>query len=157
MIPAFESLCGDLEALIEVWEARLSALPEGTITGKRNRQDRSIKQIVGHMVDSATNNTHRIIHMHYQKSPVSYPDYANLGNNDRWIAIQNYQDESWDSLVILWAAVNRHFVHLVRQVKEEKLGQFWVTALGEEVTLKDMIGDYPRHLNLHLGEIEALL
>ena len=150
-------ICEDLSKLISDWEVKLAALPEGTITKRYNSQERSIRQIIGHMVDSATNNTHRLIHMHYQKSPINYPDYANLGNNDRWIAIQNYQEEDWDELVRLWAAVNRHMVHLIRQVDESLLNQYWISALKERVTMKEMISDYPRHFKLHLNEISALI
>lgn len=157
MTDSFKNLCNELDTLITLWEEKLIRLPEEVRAEKRNSQQRNIRQIVGHMVDSATNNTHRIIHMHYQSSPISYPDYANLGNNDRWIAIQNYQEEDWDLLVKLWASVNRHFVHLIRQVNMDKLGQQWVSALGEEVSLEEMITDYPRHFKLHLDEITELL
>jgi len=150
-------ICEDLSKLIRDWEEKLEALPEKTISLRFNSQDRSIRQIIGHMVDSATNNTHRIIHMHYQKSPINYPDYANLGNNDRWISIQNYQEEDWGELVRLWAAVNRHMVHLIRQVDESRINQYWVSALKERVSLKEMIDDFPRHFKLHLNEISALI
>ena len=109
------------------------------------------------MVDSATNNTHRLIHMHYQESPVSFPDYASLGNNDQWIAIQNYQEEDWDELIRLWAAVNRHMVHLIGQVDATKLNQAWISALKERITLREMIQDFPRHFRLHINEISALI
>ena len=157
MIVEFQQISEDLSTLISAWEAKLAALPEGTITNRKNSQNRSIGQIVGHMVDSATNNTHRLVHMHYQKSPVNYPDYANLGNNDRWIAIQNFQEEDWGELVRLWAAVNRHMVHLIRHVDESRLNQQWISALKERVTLREMIADYPRHFKLHLNEISALI
>jgi hypothetical protein len=157
MTYSFKKLNNELDTLITLWEEKLIRLPEEVRAEKRNRQHRNIRQIVGHMVDSATNNTHRIIHMHYQSSPISYPDYANLGNNDRWIAIQNYQEEDWDLLVKLWASVNRHIVHLIEQVNMDKLGQLWVSALGEEVSLEEMIRDYPRHFKLHLDEITELL
>jgi hypothetical protein len=157
MTASFSQLCDELEKLISHWQVKLSGLPEEVRGGKKNSQNRNIRQIVGHMVDSATNNTHRIVHMHYQNSPISYPDYANLGNNARWIDIQNYQEEDWELLVDLWAAVNRHIAHLIRQVDETKLEQVWISALGEEVTLGDMISDYPRHFKLHLDEITDLI
>jgi len=153
----FQLICDELGTLISEWEEKLAALPERTITSRKNSQGRSIRQIIGHMVDSATNNTHRVIHMHYRQSPVDYPDYANLGNNDRWIAIQNYQEEDWKGLVQLWASVNRHMVHLIRQVDESKLNQIWISALKERVTLGEMITDFPRHFKLHLNEISALI
>ncbi len=157
MIAEFRQICDELSTLISAWEVKLAALPEQTITKRKNSQNRSIRQIAGHMVDSANNNTHRVIHMHYQKSPVGYPDYANLGNNDRWIAIQNYQEEDWKELVQLWASANRHMVHLIRQVDESKLNQIWISALKERVTLREMISDYPRHFKLHLNEISAII
>jgi hypothetical protein len=157
MIARFQSVCDELDRLIEQWGPALLSLPEGIHNGRRNDQDRTIKQIVGHMVDSASNNTHRIIHLQYRTSPVDYPDYANLGNNDRWIAIQNYREEPWDLLVQLWISVNRHFVHVVRQVDPEKIGQVWISALGDAVTLEAMIVDFPRHFKLHLSEIEELI
>ncbi len=157
MIAKFEPLCEELNSLIDQWSSRLSALPATVLSGRVNSQQRTIKMIMGHMVDSATNNTHRIIHMHYQESPVNYPDYANLGNNDRWIAIQNYQEEDWNLLIGLWASVHRHIVHLIQQVDENKLKQVWSSATGEEVTLEEMIDDFPRHFKLHIREIEILL
>lgn len=157
MIWEFEWICEELENLTGEWEPILSALPEGTISLRKNSQGRSIRQILGHMVDSATNNTHRVIHMHYQGSPVNYPDYANLGNNDRWIAIQNYQEEDWNRLIRLWVAVNQHFIHVIRQIEESKLEQQWTSALNETVNLREMVNDYPRHFKLHLNEISELI
>lgn len=154
---AFQQISRELSGLIERWEVKLALQPPETVGWRRNSQGRTIRQIVGHMVDSATNNTHRIIHMHYQKSPISYPDYANLGCNDRWIAIQNYQEEDWEELVKLWASVNRHVAHLIGQVDEAKLDEYWISALKEKVTLREMIEDYPRHFKLHINEISALI
>jgi len=143
--------------LIEEWEPRLLALSEEVITWRRNSQNRTIKQIVGHMIDSASNNTHRIVHLQYQPSPLIYPDYANLGNNDQWIAIQNYQAEKWYDLVQLWKYSNIHIVHVIDNVNPDKLNNEWISALNTKVSLKAMILDYLRHFELHLGEIDELI
>ena len=143
--------------LIEIWEPRLSVLDENDITGRHNRQNRNIKQIVGHMVDSASNNTHRIVHLQYQPSPFAFPCYASFGNNDRWITIQNYQSENWTNLVQLWKYVNLHIVHIINHVNADKLDNQWIAANGENVSLKDMIIDYLRHFKLYLEEIEELI
>lgn len=147
----------ELLSLIEEWEPRLLALSVTVITTKRNSQNRTIKQIVGHMVDSASNNTHRIVHLQYQPNPLIYPDYANLGNNDRWIAIQNYQTEKWNDLVQLWKYSNIHIVHVINNVNTDKLENEWITALNKNVSLKAMIIDYLRHFKLHLSEIDELI
>ena len=157
MNDSFQQIGAEITELVQRWEIKLALQPTETVGRRRNKQGRTIRQIVGHMVDSATNNTHRIIHMHYQESPISYPDYANLGNNDRWIAIQNYQEEDWEELVKLWAAVNRHMVHLIGQIDESRLDHYWISALKEKITLREMITDYPRHFKLHINEISALI
>ncbi len=147
----------ELERYLADWEPRLSQLPEAVITGRRNSQNRTIKQIVGHMADSASNNTHRIIHLQYQASPLVFPDYANLGSNDRWIAIQNYQGENWRDLIQLWKYSNLHIIHVISNMDMEKSANVWIDALGNAVTLKAMVIDYLRHFKLHLSEIEELM
>jgi len=147
----------ELLRLVDEWAPKLRALPEDIVANKQNSQHRTIKQIVGHMVDSTSNNTHRIIHLQYQASPLIYPDYANLGNNDRWIAIQNYQAENWDNLVQLWKYSNIHIVHVINNVNAEKLENEWISALNTKVSLKAMILDYLRHFKLHLDEINELI
>lgn len=153
----FEPICKELLSLIEEWEPRLMSLGEDIIARRRNSQNRTIKHIVGHLVDSASNNTHRIIHLQYQESPLIFPDYANLGNNDRWIALQNYQNENWGSLVQLWKYSNMHIVHVIRNVQPASLANEWLSALSQKISLKAMIVDYPRHFKLHLQEIHDLI
>lgn len=153
----FEANNQELLRLAKEWEPRLISLSTDVITNRRNGQNRTIKQILGHMIDSASNNTHRIIHMQYQESPLIYPDYANLGNNDRWIAIQNYQSEDWNDLIQLWKYATIHLVHVIRNVNIAKLDNEWTSALGENVPLKAMIIDYLRHFKLHLDEINELI
>lgn len=154
---SFEENNRQIISLVLAWEPKLLALPESIMAERRNSQNRTIKQIVGHMVDSASNNTHRIIHLQYQPNPLIFPDYANLGNNDRWIALQNYQEENWQDLVGLWKYSNLHITHVIRQVNPGKLDNVWITALNKEVSLKNMIVDYLRHFKLHLSEIEDLI
>ena len=153
----FDTISQELLSMIDDWYTKLSALPDDVITERRNSQNRTIKQIVGHMVDSASNNTHRIIHLQYQQSPLIFPDYANLGNNDRWIAIQNYQEEEWNSLVQLWKYINLHFCHVAQNINTEKLENEWLSALSEKITLKAMVVDFPRHFRLHIDEINELI
>jgi len=147
----------ELLHLVDVWEPKLLALSEDVIANRRNSQNRTIKEIVGHMIDSASNNTHRIIHLQYQPSPLIFPDYANLGNNDRWIAIQNYQAEKWDDLIQLWKYSNIHIVHVIKNVNEGKLDNEWITALNTKVSQKTMIINYLKHIKLHLSEIDELI
>lgn len=143
--------------LISEWEPKLLSLPTDVITKRRNNQNRTIKQILGHLVDSASNNNHRIVHLQYNDDPLIFPNYATNGNNDRWITIQNYQDDNWDDLVQLWKYYNRHIVHVINNIDKNKLENRWVSAPNTTITLKEMVIGYLDHLKLHLNEIQELI
>lgn len=150
------SIARQILSLIEDWEPRLISLPKETISQRRNSQDRTIKQILGHMVDSISNNTHRIVHLQYQPSPLIFPNYATFGNNDRWIAIQDYQNEDWIALIQLWKYSLFHFCHVIKNVNDDKLNSEWIAGPDQKITLKTMIIDFPKHIDLHLNEIDDL-
>lgn len=153
----FETSCQIILHLLEEWESRLLALSEEIITDRKNSQNRSIRQILGHLVDSASNNTHRIIHLQYREDPCSFPNYATHGNNDRWIAIQDYQHEDWPTLVYLWKYTNLHLVHVIRNVNVAKLQNQWQSSESELISLRQNIEGYLPHFELHLKEIEVLI
>jgi len=147
----------EILSLIKDWEPKLTSLPIKTITKLRNNQDRSIKQILGHLIDSTSNNTHRVVHLQYQPSPFSFPNYATFGNNDRWIAIQNYQNEDWLLMIQLWKYSLLHFCHVIKNINDDRLENEWIAGPEKNITLRMMITDFPRHLKLHLNEIDELI
>ena len=149
--------CQNILQLLDIWESRLLALSEEVISNRKNIQNRSIRQILGHLFDSASNNTHRIVHLQYRENPMTFPNYATMGNNDRWIAIQDYQHENWYNLVQLWKYANLHFVHIVRNVDQMKLENQWTSGEDKFISLRENIEGYLPHLELHLGEIGELI
>jgi hypothetical protein len=153
----FTEIANEIINLANSWEKKLIALPEKTISEKRNIQNRSIKQIVGHLVDSASNNTHRVVHLQTHESPLDFPNYATFGNNDKWIAIQNYQEENWENLVFLFKYSMTHFAHVIQQVNPKKLNNIWLAGKDEKVTLNEMIMGFLPHFRLHIMEIEELI
>ena len=151
------SVTNEILTLIEEWVPLLTSFPADIITLRRNSQNRTIKQILGHTVDSTSNNIHRIIHLQYQQSPLIFPNYATFGNNDRWIAIQDYQNEDWSNLIQLWKYSLLHLAHIIGNVDETRLRNEWIADPGETATLEEMINDFTRHLKLHLSEINELI
>jgi hypothetical protein len=157
MIDEFEPTIHGIQSLVNEWETKLLELPTHVLTERRNGQNRTIKQLLGHLIDSASNNTHRIIHLQYQESPLWFPNYASNGNNDKWIAIQNYQDEDWETVVKLWRYANIHLVHVIKNVDTSKLDNQWCSSPDELISLREAIKDYLRHFQLHLNEIDELI
>lgn len=154
----FSFITEDLSQGINTWEPLLLGLSKEVIHERKNSQGRSIKQILGHMIDSVSNNTHRIIHLQYGSNPLVFPNYATQGNNDRWINIQNYQDEDWNALVNLWKYSHLHLIHVIKNVNPEKLNHEWISGSDHgNVSLREMIIDFLRHFNLHLNEMKDLI
>jgi hypothetical protein len=153
----YESTIQEIISLIESWEPKLSALSEEIITERRNSQNRTIKQILGHLIDSNSNNIHRVVHLQYQSSPLIFPNYATFGNNDRWIAIQDYQNEDWNVLIQLWKYSLLHFCHVIKNIDDSKLENEWIAGPERNITLNAMVEDFPKHLKLHLCEINDLI
>ncbi len=154
----FNATCEGISEGLKTWEPTLQTIKNEILETRKNNQNRSIKQILGHMVDSVSNNTHRIIHLQYQESPFIFPNYATNGNNDRWIAIQNYQEENWSDLIQLWKYTHIHFVHVIKNINENKLEQQWDSQSEDGlVSLQNMVIDFLRHFHLHLQEIKELI
>lgn len=152
-----ENLTREINSLIESWEPKLFALENNILSSRRNSQNRTIKQILGHLIDSISNNTHRVVHLQYQKSPFEFPNYATFGNNDRWIAIQDYQNEDWPVMIQLWKFSLLHFCHIIKNVNDSMLDNEWIAGQNRTITLRTMIEDFPKHLKLHLSEINDLI
>ena len=158
MINEFEPVTRELMILLKQWEPGLLEVSDTVLSQRGNSQHRTIKLILGHIMDSATNNTHRIVHLQYQKSPLTYPNYATEGNIDRWIAIQNYQEENWTDMIQLWKHLHLHLVHVIMNINPAKLDNKWNSEPDHgNVTLRDMVVHFLRHFKLHLGEIEELM
>lgn len=154
MAEMFLELREKINNLVEGWSIKLVDLPLEVISDRRNSQGRTIRQILGHLVDSAVNNHHRIVRLQYSEN-LEFPDYRQ--DNDRWIAIQNYQEEEWDRLVSFWKSYNQHMIHIMKNVNEACLDHTWHDFEGNGETLGTIIEGYLWHLDLHLKEIQELI
>lgn len=150
----FSDIADRIEKLIFSWEVRLLQLSMETRTERFNQQNRSIKQIIGHMIDSACNNHQRIVRLQYNET-LEFPDYR--PQNDTWIKVQHYQTEDWSLMINLWKYYNLHLCHLFLNVDENCLANSWTDADGVQVSLREMMEGYLVHFELHLYEIEDLI
>jgi len=150
----FNHITLEIQKVIETNECLLTNLPNDLISLKRNKQNRTIKEILGHLVDSASNNHQRMVRLQYNQN-LSFPDYRQ--DNDLWISLQDYQNTDWNNLVQLWKFYNLHIIQVIKSVDLTKLDNYWYDFENTKVTLKDMIDGYLGHLNLHIDEIHELI
>ncbi len=150
----FSNITTGIKKVIETWEPELINLTIDTITQKRNNQNRTIKQILGHLIDSASNNHQRMIRLQYNPILI-FPDYRQ--DNDLWIALQDFQNEDWNNMIQLWKYFNLHMIQVINSVDQSKLDNYWHDFEGTKVTLQEMIEGYLWHIDLHLNEIQELI
>ena len=106
----------------------LLSLSDEQVSIKRNKQNRTVKMLVGHLIDSASNNHQRIVRLQYaprcghsmpntEMGMLVFPDYTQ--DNDLWIQLQDYQHEDWQQLVMLLKLYNQHICHhlVIRKIR----------------------------------------
>ena len=162
----YQEVIDDINEVMKREIPLLLSLSEEQVNVRRNSQNRAVKMLVGHLIDSASNNHQRMVRLQYaprcghsmpntEMGMLVFPDYTQ--DNDLWIQLQDYQHEDWQQLVTLLNLYNRHICHVIRSVDETKLNNFWIDYEGCRVTLDAMIRGYVNHLNLHFGQIHELL
>ena len=119
----------------------------------------SPKQIVGHLIDSASNNHQRFVRAQLKEDLV-FQGYA----QDDWVRVQAYREEPWPHLVNLWKFYNLHLAHVCRAApeserlrarREHNLHEIgWAPVSRDEpATLEHLMRDYVGHLQNHLRQI----
>jgi hypothetical protein len=142
----------ELEALTVRWRTVLLGWPSDRVSAKESEDRWSVREIVGHLVDSAGNNLQRFVRLQVVKE-LTFPDYTQ--DNEAWVEIQGYRDEDWESLVGLWAGLNRHIVHVLRRIRPNALNHVWREGAESPATLKELIPAYVTHQKMHLEQAEA--
>jgi hypothetical protein len=123
----------------------------------------SIKEIVGHLIDSASNNHPRFVRAQWT-SDLVLSGY----DQDAWVAAQRYQDAAWPDLVLPWREFNRHLARTVAAIPTDlrelerhphNLDRmaFRPVPADQPVTLDYLMRDYIEHLEHHLRQIGDLL
>ena len=123
-------------------------LISGTAGRKTGPAAWSIKEILGHLLDSAANNHQRFIRA--QNAPtLVFPGYE----QETWVRSQDYQNRPWTELIDFWLLFNRHLAHTIAQIPSGALNTTCQIGAGKPVTLSFLIDDYLEHLRHHLDQI----
>ena len=146
----WDRLASDIENAVSDSCQQLRSLSEETIEARPNPGNWSVKEIVGHLVDSASNNHQRFVRLQVADG-LTFPDYSQ--DNDAWVYIQNYQEAHWDNLLALWRYFNLHLASIIRTVNERCIDHVWIVDNDASITLGELMVDYLRHLKDHLQQI----
>jgi hypothetical protein len=146
-----EGLAALLEGVVAAEVAHLRAVPDGPATARPNRPSGkgwSMREELGHLIDSAANNRQRFVRGALQDS-YEGPDYA----ENAWVDLHGYRDRPWPELVAEWHAHNTILVALVRRIPAAKLETRCSIGDSAPVTLGFLVEDYVLHMRHHLDQV----
>jgi hypothetical protein len=145
-----KELSDKLVRVVRSAEAILFQVPEAESNKPVLSGGWSRKQVLGHLIDSASNNQQRFVRAALQTS-LDFPGY----DQDGCVRVQAVEEADWTLLVSLWAGYNRYLAHVIAHLPGSKLETLCRIGSDEPVTLRFLAEDYLRHLLHHLGQIGA--
>lgn len=124
----------------------LTAIDEELFSTKTSPGKWSKKEIMGHLIDSATNNHQRFVRTQFENKP------AIVYDQNKWNAFNFYQQISGQQIISFWTIYNRQLIELIRHIPKANLQL--ECRVGEKLlTLDFLITDYVEHLEHHLKQV----
>ena len=103
----------------------------------------TLKEMVAHLVDSASNNHQRFVRL--QLEPVLvFPKY----DAEQWRSVTGIGPFGYADILTLWKSYNLFLLHLIEGVNPAALRHVWRREDGD-ITLEALIVDYFEHMELH--------
>jgi len=112
----------------------------------------SVKEILGHLVDSVSNNYQRLVR-YIPKGNLNFPAYDQEQNVKR----ANYQAFDFDQLLALWYNYNKLLLQMLGGIPEGDMDS--TTSVGDKppVTLRQSIPDYFAHMENHERQAQRVI
>lgn len=143
-----QTTSAELKDFLGETRPRLLAISDARASEKPVAEKWSLKEILGHLIDSAVNNHQRIVRMQEQS------DIGKFGySQQHWVSSQHYQQRSWADLVDLWHQFNQHLAHVIAHIAPASLAHTCDMGYAAPATLKFVAEDYVRHVRHHIEQI----
>lgn len=126
----------------------LTQIPEDAFSWKPSPQKWSKKEIIGHLIDSAANNHHRMVRMQFEES-FRITTY----DQDNWNAFSYYNQIDSQQIITFWTVYNKQLLALMNRIPVELMRNEGYADEPERVTLAFLIEDYVQHMEHHLHQV----
>lgn len=156
---SLDQFLGDFRSTVLNATERLRAISPEQSARKSAPDVWSIKEILGHLIDSAANNHQRFVRAQFTDDLV-FPGYE----QEKWVNAQKYIDESWSEMIQLWSSYNLHLLHVISAIPDATLMRARIRHNLDEIalhpvdkqdptTLDYFVRDYLVHMKHHLDQI----
>ena len=125
----------------------LKEIDEQTFSFKSSSDKWSKKEIIGHLIDSATNNHQRFVRGQFEDCPTIFYD------QNKWNEYSFYQQVNGQQIIDFWTTYNKQLLEIIKHISSKDLQRTCKTNTSNEYTLNFLINDYVEHLEHHLKQI----
>jgi len=129
-----------------VWDKYID-IDEKTASYKLNTESWSLKEIIGHLIDSGANNYQRFIRLQ-ESSELIFPGY-----DYDWVKIVKYNSYSFTQILDLWKQFNLLLCHIIENIDNSKLKNVWKVE-NRSLSLAFLISEYVDHMEIHIDQLE---
>lgn len=135
-----------LEYLIDTIPLLLNDIDDDAFSLRYTPEKWSKKEIIGHLIDSATNNHQRFVRAQFEDKPRI--DY----DQNKWNVHNFYQQIDKRQIISFWEFYNRHLLELIKRIPSHSLE--CECYVGSKLLALDfIINDYVDHLEHHLRQV----
>jgi hypothetical protein len=145
-----KQIADEIRAVVHAAAERLASMSDEEACHQDGPGEWSKKEILGHLIDSASNNHQRFVRA-CSSGALDFPYY----NQVEWAQVQHCQEADWGNLVTLWLAFNRHLCHIIEHIPESAYSHPCNIGRPEPVALEFVVSDYLRHMKHHLVDLLA--
>ena len=135
-----------LEFIIHNIPEILQEVGDKEMSEKPNAEKWSKKEILGHLIDSATINHQRFVRGQFEHNPeISY-------DQNKWNEYSFYQEIETQQIIKFWTIYNAQLIEIIKRIPCKNLNN--QIKIGDNLlTLEFIINDYVEHLEHHLKQI----
>ena len=144
----FSAIATDLGRTVAQAKALLLKLDNADTSVRPSENKWAKKEILGHLLDSASNNHQRFVRATLQGS-LTFPGYE----QNALVDLQRFSDVDWNFLVDFWAAYNRFLAHVINSLPAEAAKVTCNIGDNKPATLGWIAQDYVEHLKHHLNQL----
>lgn len=141
-----EKAISQLSYITEKVPSILAEIGEEKMSIKPSPNKWSKKEIIGHLIDSATNNHQRFVRGQFETIPEICYD------QNKWNEYSFYQQIDSKQIISFWVTYNKQLIEIIKRIPTENLKK--QIKVGENLlTIEFLIADYVEHLEHHLKQV----
>jgi hypothetical protein len=135
-----------LNYIVEKVPKLLSQISEEKISEKSSPNKWSKKEIIGHLIDSATNNHQRFVRGQFESIPEIHYD------QNEWNKYSFYQQMDSKQIILFWTIYNKQLIEIIKRIQLDNLKK--KIKVGDNLlTIEFLFNDYVEHMEHHLKQV----